>query len=228
MTVRRTSAVLSGAALMGALLAAPTAHADRYEEADPAGDMAISKGGSAQPRPAHRNLDIRHVTVRHTDHFVSVRVVTSALTRPRNNEQFDLFGFIKVDRRAQPSESAAWTWEVEFDKQRPRQGDRMFILDAEHQEEFGCDGYTDSGLKARANYRRDRVTVVIPRRCLVLQEARPNIRPEWVRVSVTAVNSRANFRRQYFDHLRAPASVPMGGQFNSDYDRWLTPRLYAG
>ena len=168
------------------------------------------------------------MTVRHTAHFVSIRVRTRALTRPRHNEQFNLFGFVKVNRRAQPSESAAWTWEVEFDKQRPRQGDRMFILDATHQEEFGCTGYNDAGLKARANYKRDWVTVLIPRRCLVLAEANPNVRPQWVRLSLSAFHSRGNYRRQYYDNLRAPAGVAFGDQFNSDYDRWLTPRLYAG
>ena len=47
MTARRISAVLSGAALMGALSQRRPPYADRYEEADPAGDMAIFRNGSA-------------------------------------------------------------------------------------------------------------------------------------------------------------------------------------
>ena len=225
MTASRTWIAVSGAALVGALLAPSPAYADRHEESDPAGDMAVPsfRTGEISTAPGHRNLDIRHVTIRHTNHFVLIRVVNRALTRPRAREWFGLFGFIKVNKPAQPSESAAWTWEVEFDAKRPREGGRLFITDAEHQEEAGCDSFGDKGLKARANYDRDRVTVIIPRRCLVLQGLR--VRPAWVQVFVTTAHGG---RRFYYDHLGAPARVDLGGQFNSGYDRWLTPRLYPG
>ena len=216
--------MVSCAAVLIALTIAP-AQADRHEESDPAGDMAVQSNqtGEISTVPAHRDLDIRHVTIRHTNHFVLVRALTRALTKPRDGESFHLFGFIKVNRRAQPSESAAWTWEAEFDEHRPREGDRLFIVDAEHQEQFGCDGFSDRGLKARANYDRDRVTMIIPRRCLVLDGLR--VRPAWVQVFVTTAHSRGKF---YYDHLGAPASIVLGGQFNSSYNRWLTPRLYPG
>jgi hypothetical protein len=209
---------------MLALMNVP-AVADRYEESDPSGDMAVQsdRTGEISTFSGHRSLDIRHVPVRHTDHFVLVRVITRALTRPRAREGFALFGIIKVDKRAQPSESAAWTWETWFDVHRPREGGSLFILDAEHQEQFGCDGFGDQGLKARANYDRDRVTMMIPRRCLALQGLR--VRPAWVQAFVTTAHGGRKF---YYDHLDAPARVVLGGQFNSSYNRWLTPRLYPG
>ena len=170
-------------ALIAALVATPPAHADRYTQDDPAGDMSRQDGGSGaiSPAPGHAAIDIRHVIVRHTDHFVSIRAVFDRLNRPRGAEGFGMSGFVKPNRRARPWESTAWTWEVGFDKTKPRVGDRMFVMDSTHQEMFGCAGYSDHGLKARANYHRDRVTVIIPRRCLTMDD-RPNIRPRWVQV----------------------------------------------
>lgn len=70
--------------------------------------------------------------------------------------------------------------------------------------------------------------LVRARRCLALNDAVPDVRSRWVRASVTTLDSRASQRRRYYDHLRAPAGVDVGGQFNSDHDRWLTPRLDPG
>lgn len=207
-------------ALAAALLAAPPAQADRYEESDPAGDMAMAP---SKPAPAHRNLDLRHVRVRHTEHFVLVRAVMAALTRPRGDEEFDLRGFVKVNRQALPGEGLGWSWEVEFDKQRPRVGDRLFILDAGYQELYGCSGFGNRGLTARANYDKDHVTVIIPRNCLEEQGGR-RVLPEWVQVSVTSQNSRNNYRRQFFDHLGEPSREAWPILQNSHF----TPRLYPG
>src|SRR4051794_19944329 len=182
---------LTSVALLAAVLIAPPAAADCYTEHDPAGDMRVQRPPTFEisPAPGRRSLDIRRVTVRHTDRFVSIRVVTRALTRPRGEETFQLLGFVKVNRRARPAVGAAWSYEVEFDQRRPRVGDRLFIVDAEHQEAFGCSGFSDRGLKARANYARHRITMLIPRRCLASVASSPRIRPRWVQVSVETSNS---------------------------------------
>jgi hypothetical protein len=214
----------AGTALAAVLLAAPTAHADQYTQDDPAGDMSRDGRRGAVPAPGHSNLDIRHVIVRHTDHFVSIRAVVDTLTRPRGDESFHLSGFVKPNRQARPWESTAWSYEVEFDRTKPRIGDRMFILDSTHQEMFGCSGYSDHGLKARANYDRDRVTMIIPRRCLNTQDDNPDVRPRWVQVSVQASHS-PRTRTRYFDRVNAPhpssGDIYLAGSY-------FTPRLYPG
>ena len=65
--------------------------------------------------------------------------------------------------------------------------------------------------------------MIIPRRCLALRGL--HVRPSWVQAFVTAAHGGRSF---YYDHLDAPARVVLGGQFNSSYNRWITPRLYPG
>lgn len=209
-------------ALIAALAATPPAHADRYAQDDPGGDMSRGGGGSGaeSPAPGHSALDIRHVIVRHTDHFVSIRVVVETLTRPRGTEAFFLDGFVKPNRRARPWESTAWTWEVEFDKTKPRVGDRIFIMDSTHQETLSCDGWRTPGLQARANYDRDRVTMLIPRRCLT--EA--NALPKWVQASAFASHVPRR-RAYYFDQFNAP--IPSSDSYYLE-GSYFTPRLYPG
>jgi hypothetical protein len=218
----RSSAFVSGAVLLAAALVAPPAAADRYTELDPAGDMRVemARTGEVSPAPSHRKLDMRRVIVRHADHFVFIRAYMRSLTRPQGNEEFHLFGFAKVDRRAHPSESVAWFWEVEFDRFHPRVGGRLFVTDAEHQEEYGCDRFTQKGFKAGANYDLDRVTVIIPRRCLAL-DFNPNVRPRWVQVSVTTWHQ---LEHSYFDHLGSQVRTPFPTLRNSGF----TPLLYTG
>ncbi len=220
----RSVALVSGAALLAAVLIAPPAAADRYTESDPHGDMAVDMPQTSgfSLAPTHHKLDIRHVIVRHTDHFVTIRAVVRHLTRPRGDESFSLFGSIKVNRRAQPSESVGWNWWVDFDESRPREGVRLFVLDAAYQEQFGCDGSVDEGFKARANYDRNRVTVIIPRGCLAL-DSFPNVRPQWVQVSVTTSHQLGLDRPWYFDNLGSQVEDP---QYPTLSNSHFTPRLY--
>jgi hypothetical protein len=220
----RSAAFVSGAVLLAAALVASPAAADRHTELDPAGDMRVevARTGEVSQAPSHRKLDMRRVIIRHTDHFVFIRAFARSLTRPRGSESFRLSGFVKVNRRAQPSESVGWLWEVEFDQFHPRVGGRLFIVDALHEEEYGCDGFMDKGFKAGANYGLDRVTVIIPRRCLAL-DGLPNVRPRWVQVSVTTLH-RFGVKRSYFDHLGSQVRTPFPTLRNSHF----TPRLYPG
>ena len=134
----------------------------------------------------HLTLDVRHVVVRHTDEVVLIRVVTQALTRPRGDETFMLYGLVKVDQPAQPSESDAWYWSVSFDERHRRQGTGMWVVDAAYGEQFGCSN-TDKGPRATAHYDGNWVAVTIPRRCLALDGT--NARPRWVQVSVNTSHS---------------------------------------
>ena len=220
----RTTAVVSSAAVLIALMVVP-AVADRYEESDPAGDMAVQsdRTGEISTFSAHRNLDIRHVTVRHTQHFVLIRAVTRALTRPRAEEGFALFGFIKVNDARRPRRVRPGPGRPGSTRTYPGKAAVCSSSMPNTRSSSAATGSGDKGLEARVNYDRDRVTMIIPRRCLALQGLR--VRPAWVQVFVTAAHGG---RRFYYDHLGAPARVVLGGQFNSGYNRWLTPRLYPG
>jgi hypothetical protein len=218
----RSVALVSGASVVVAVLVASPAAAERYAEGDPARDMQVQVPPAHETSPAntHSRLDIRRVVVRHTNNVVKIRVVMGALTRPRSDEWFGLSGFVKVNRAAQPSESVAWQWELRFDEESP-QGLGLWVVDAEHQEQDGCDGDTYEGLWARAHYDRNWVTVIIPRRCLALDQP-PNVRPRWVRVSVTTSHTPGTDPREYFDRLGSRVANPwdLG-------DPHFTPRLYA-
>lgn len=217
----KAGAVLTVAALLAALLAVP-AHAERYRETDPAGDMVVWDDGVVSPPPERRNLDLRRVKVRHGEHRVVIRAAMRALKVPKKKSQtFGLAGFIKVNPEAQPSESVAWTWEVEFNKGRPRHGTRLFILDAEHQEQFGCERATHPALKGRANYRDDVVTVTIPRHCLAL-DAEEDVRPRWVRVSVSTMSITVK-PVKYVDHMG-----PDAGAWPELRSAHFTSRLFSG
>lgn len=208
------------AATLAAMLAAP-AHAERYRETDPAGDMVVSDDGVVSPAPEQRHLDLRRLKVRHTQHRVFIRAAMRALKVPKKKSQtFGLAGYIKVNQQAQPSESVAWTWEVEFNNSRPRHGTRLFILDAEHQEQFGCDWVTHPKLRGRANYRDDVVAVSIPRHCLALDED-VDVRPRWVRVSVSSMSITLN-PVKYFDHMG-----PDAGTWPELRSAHFTPRLHV-
>ena len=210
----RSVALLSGVALLATVPIAPPAAADRYAESDPARDMAVSMPDEDSPlaAPTHHKLDIRHVVVRHTNQVVSIHVQVRHLTRPRGDEEFGLHGVVQVDRAARPSEGETWTWQVwGFDKRHPREAWRALVLDSAYFEQPGC-SYTDKGLRARADYDRLRITVVIPRHCLALAGAK--VQPRWVKVSVSTWHSRGLDRPSYSDRL--------GSQ------RHFTPRLYPG
>jgi hypothetical protein len=215
MNPKAGGALLTVAALLAALFAAP-AHAEGHRETDPAGDMVVSNGS---PAPEQRNLDLRRVKVRHREHRVVIRAAMRALRVPKKGKWPDFFmtGYIKVNPEAQPSESVAWTWEVEFNKHRPRHGTRLFILDAEHQEQFGCDWDTHPAFKGRANYRDDVVTVTIPRHCLALDDE-VDVRPKWVQVSVTAISG-----GKHYDHMG-----PDAGTWPELGSAHFTPRLSPG
>lgn len=222
MNPKTGGAVLAAAALLAGLLAAP-AHAERYRETDPAGDMVVWDDGVVSPAPERRNLDLRRVKVRHGENRVVIRAAMRALKVPKRKSQtFGLAGFIKVNPEAQPSESVAWRWEVEFNKGRPRHGTRLFILDAEHQEQFGCDWVTHPALKGRANYRDDVVTVTIPRHCLALDDEE-DVRPRWVRVSVSTVSPITTDPVKFFDHMG-----PDAGTWPELRSAHFTPRLFSG
>jgi len=220
----RHAVAVSCAALVGALLVASPAHADRYTKGDRAGDMVrVNRVNEGFAAPGHRNFDLRSVTVRHTKHFVSIRGVAWSLRR-LDLETFYLGGFIKTNQRKGAPESE-WSWDVEFNNdKRPREGSRLFIMDAEHGESYGCDGYGDRGFRARANFDRDRVTVIIPRRCLDSHGWGSQPRPRWVRVSVGVLTGPARGAWYYIDDLGS-RSRPMGYYIWNSY---LTPRIYAG
>jgi hypothetical protein len=221
MNPKAGGAVFTVAALVVALLAAP-AYAERYRETDPAGDMVAWDDGVVSPAPERRNLDLRRVKVRHREHRVVIRAAMRALRVPKTRSQtFGLAGFIKVNPEAQPSESVAWRWEVVFNQGRPRHGTRLFILDALHEEQFGCDWLTHPGLKGRANYRDDVVTVTIPRHCLALDDEE-DVRPRWVRVSVST-RSTSLSRVGYYDHMG-----PDAGAWPELGAAHFTPRLFSG
>jgi hypothetical protein len=199
----RSLPLVTVAALLAAVMVAPLAVANRYTEVDPAGDMAVALPGANEPAPNHRRLDIRRVFVRHTENVVKIRIVMRALTRPRD-DGFHLGGHLEVNRQAQPSPSLAWQWDVYFDKDHPRHGSNMWVVDSGYQEIFGCDG-RDQGLDATAHYNGNWVTVIIPRRCLTRRDdfvdpdAYTPVLPRWVRASVETEHAPGNNRPRYFD-----------------------------
>jgi hypothetical protein len=206
--------------LVTAVVAASPAHADRYRKSDSAGDM-----WSWYPRhsvaPARRNLDLRQVLVRHTHHMVMIRAVMSELRRPREGH-FLMSGYLKVNHRAQPQEGGrAWAWSVEFTRHHPWHGRDFYVTNAVYLEQDGCQHRFNPRLRANANYARDRVTVFIPRFCLVHLA-----RPRWVRASVsTEDDTRA--RWGYFDHLGKPQPRRPWPDFHL-WQAYFTPRLRAG
>ena len=184
MSPSRGGLVLSMAFLLAALLSAP-AHAERDRETDPAGDMG--KGYRGASAPEQRNLDLRRVVVRHTQHRVVIRADMRALNVPKKSQWFGLYGYVKVNPEAQPQPSdgnVAWSWEVEFNKSHREYGTRLFILDAEYQEMGGCSGFAVKTFHGRAYYKVDVVRVAIPRGCLADHEDH-GVRPKWVQVSVS-------------------------------------------
>lgn len=224
----RPVALISGAALLAAVMVTPPAVADRYTGSDPAGDMAVQEASPTYviaPAQTHRRLDIRRVFVRHTADFVSIRAVVGALTRPRGDEYFGLRGFVIVNRQAQPSEADAWQWEVYFDKRHRRHGDFLWVTDAQHQEQYGCDrfNFKVGGFQATAHYNGNWVTVTIPRRCLAFFDT--DVRPCWVRVSVSTLHGLGPDEPTYFDHHRSQVPNPSPSRWDSHF---FTLRLYPG
>jgi hypothetical protein len=223
----RSVALLSGVALLAAVLSAPPAVADRYTESDPAFDMGMylyvypGPPEKVSAAPAHHKLDIRRVFVRHTPRFVTIRVVTRALTRPRGDESFGLNGYIKVKRGAQ-SPVPAWYWNATFDERHRHEATNLWVLDAAEGEQYGCVADTDKGLNATAHYDGNWVTVTIPRHCLNLDYI--NFLPPWVKVSVTTWHGLGPDRPSYFDHLGSHVLNPFPNEENSHF----TPRLYPG
>ena len=218
----RSVALLLGAVLVAAVLVAPPAVAERYTESDPAGDMGavLAPTFETVPAPSRRKFDIRRVTVRHSDNFVSIRAVMRAMPRPRGDESFLVSGVVKVNPGAQATEGGAplgpWQWEVKFDESHP-QGYNFWLVDTAYHSLYGCDdGSWDEGFKARANYDRNRVTLSIPRGCLAPIDL-PDVRPKWVRVSVTIWHTIGTDLGYYFD--------PFGADLSQSH---FTPRLYPG
>lgn len=218
--IRFATLVLGLATVVCGAFAAP-AQAEQYVDRDPAGDMrqVNRRTGATTTAPAHRNLDLRRVVVRHQQHRVVIRAKMTALRAPRAGSPLFLRGFIRVNRRARLSTTAGWSWEVEFKKRHPRRGTRLFILDDWDQEWQTCDGWENPRLRASADYRRDEVRVIIPRHCL---SPTPHLPPSWVRVSVTTAHTD---RVQYFDHLGRPRLAEPWPNPNQPH---FTPRLTPG
>ena len=59
--IARTMAILCGVGLVGAVVAASPAHADRYRKSDAVGDMRVWRRSvlDVSAAPVHRNLDLR-------------------------------------------------------------------------------------------------------------------------------------------------------------------------
>jgi hypothetical protein len=171
--------------------------------------------------PAHRNLDLRSVSVRHTHHVVMIQAVMSELRRPREGHFF-MSGYLKVNHRAQPQEGGrAWAWTVEFTRHHPLRGTNFYVTNAVYMAQDGCIGGQPPGLRAHADYARDRVTVFIPRICLA------NLaRPRWVRASVSTEDD-PHTGRGYFDHLGKPQPRWPWPQYPYRHS-YFTPRLRAG
>lgn len=219
----RLAALLCCVALVSVVCAGSPAHADRYRKRDAVGDMWAwhQKVWRNSAAPAHRNLDLREVLVRHTQRVVMIRAVMSELRRPRAGF-IRMSGYVRVNRRAQPQEGGrAWAWSVDFDRHHPWRGTDFYVTNAVFMAQDGCQGRFNPGLRAHANYERDRLTVFIPRHCLA------NLaRPRWVRASVSTEDD-SLVRRGYFDHLGKPQPTRPWPQYKW-WHSYFTPRLRAG
>lgn len=231
MSLIRSAALASVAGLFGTVLAATPAAADRYTESDPVGDMWERRydgpGSSEQysAAPEHEELDIHRVVVRHAPRVVFIRVFFRSLTRPGGEESFGFGGFFKVNRAAQPPGGGAWQYMLGFS---PGERPAFYIQDSTHFETAGCYSDAESGrgtaLRARLDYDRDHLTMVIPRQCL--NEAGvlgPDVPPRWVRVSLSAWHGLGLDQPSWGDRLGGPAISVLANVSNSHF----TPRVYS-
>jgi hypothetical protein len=211
--------------LAAGVLSVSPVQAQQYGRHDPAHDMVTNSATGVVVVRHHHNLDMRKVIVRFRPHHLTIRMRFDNLRSPRHGGgDASLVGFIRTNRLAMPYQDfgdGPWEWEVQFDRRHPYKPNEIGIYDALEPGNvyicFARIGFSQQGMRATVNYRKNVIFVSFPRRCIAPYAGGPRAR--WVRVSASSSVGR------YYDHWIAPNR-------STDYTSWeaafYTPRLYPG
>jgi hypothetical protein len=157
---------------------APAAHAQDLRMVDDAADVWVTTGASPDPVPADTvaEADVRRVLVRHAARTVTVRAKVADLTR--SGAGVALVTEIRTDEGVRRSVGLFTDSYME-----PHQSTRMWK---------GADQAVRCALQHKVDYRRNTLTVQIPRACLSS--------PRWLQVKVQNAWVSDGYQEVYVDN----------------------------